>query len=1037
MPRKKAGALGGVSAGGTRDTARASSPTPRPVMGGRKGPLATGRPPSRMSERLSRARVVPSSALESVSSAPTATVSKAATEGPVLETGSTAAVEPTAEPSPTAVPAVVAPAAARAAVAPTAARSPTAVSVAGVPAAAWSPTAASMAVVPAAAPSSAGVPLAVVPAAAPSPTAVPVALASTAVPATTAAPAAVAPTEARSPTAVPVAVVPAAARSPTAAPTAVEPTDAPPPAAVSVAVAPAAEHAAGAAAAVPAAVALKAASSPLAEPFAEAPTAVPVSVALTAARSPTAVPVAVAQMAAPLPTAEPGAVAPTVVRSQPAEQAAVVPTVVRSSPAVAVAVAPTAASSPTTVAVAVAPTAAPLPTAETAAVVPAAVLPAAGAVQAAVAPTAASSPSAVPAAVVPAAAPLPTAEPVVTAVVSSTVPGGPRLRFAVAPPPRRTAGHCTPGSTGQGTTAPHATSSSATVAGSNHDPSPIAAVRQPETLGSVSDGEGSEITSQLVETSTSQGVPQAGAPHNIAGGGAGGVHVGSEQGVAGPASRTKNGKPPGLPEDGVYSLSATAQAQMGTLLRVLFQVRTSSDQSIMPFLAIAHYMMAFSYLAGVSAGVARTRFFDALRVAFENPVSMKRFMETSFGCGHQGLHVGGRMKLDNHVAGQPDGLRKDELNHHLNPKKLKGQWLCRRLLLRTHVDVQVGAHSPAGGLTASDRETVAASLADGSTCSLLRELGCTVKFSKGGTSGKSPLSLAFRWDASSTWFAGGIEADLVGVLRKTLLKVTPVIHSDRDIVKNRLPKAAPRPGTRKRSADPNTSDGPSRTTKRPKDIQIPSLDDLAPGCCSRCGRMASDDGSTSTQATPSTTPAEEYWSADVAKSATLPHGGHVLSCSLPMHMDAGPNGRSHVHVDVNKTSAVGAPAFTYSFFVSASTLPPAPVDAVPGATFSSPPASAHASASHSLDLLRSVKTFLAKREQSRPSAPDVRSARVPSDVQLIVRHAQTPVPLVVRFNFVSAYELSLRAELVERVPGRVTVFLVGLQPPPVGGSVVL
>lgn len=312
--------------------------------------------------------------------------------------------------------------------------------------------------------------------------------------------------------------------------------------------------------------------------------------------------------------------------------------------------------------------------------------------------------------------------------------------------------------------------------------------------------------------------------------------------------------------------------------------------------------MAFSYLAGFVTGVSRTRFFDALRVAFENPASMKRFMETSFQCGRQGLHVGGRTGFANHVAGQPDGLHADALKLHLNPAKVKGQWISRRMLLRTHVDVQLGAHSPAGGLTTADRECIAASIADGSTCSKLRELGCTIKYSKGGPSGKRPVALEYGWNATTTWFPGGIEAELVGALRTTLLKVTPIIHSDRDLGKHKLPKVTWRPGARKRPVDPVVSAGSARAAKKNKEDSDPSEEYVTEACCTKCGKQSGYDGSASTQPTPAVTSPVEHWSADVARSPALPHGGHVLSCTLPMHMDAGPSGRVHVFVDVTKTS---------------------------------------------------------------------------------------------------------------------------------------
>lgn len=366
--------------------------------------------------------------------------------------------------------------------------------------------------------------------------------------------------------------------------------------------------------------------------------------------------------------------------------------------------------------------------------------------------------------------------------------------------------------------------------------------------------------------------------------------------------------------------------------------------------------------------MARTCFSDDLRVVFENPVTMKRFMETFFWCGRRGLHVGSRTKIDNYVTGQPDGLREDALRLHINPGKLKEQWTCRRLLFRTQVDVQLGAHSSTGGLTAADRDFVAASLSDGATCSTLRELGCTVRFIKGGPSGKRPVALDYLWDVVSTWFPNGIEAALVGVLRTTLMKVTPVLHADRELGKGSISKASSRPGSRKRPVELVASDAaPAHAAKKANNALVTSVDDPDGTCCSKCGRQTGDDGATSRQATSVATQTAEHWSADVTKSAAFPHGGHVLSCTLPMYMDTGPSGRVIAVVDVNKTSAVGDPVFTYSLFFTPGTHSPTPVDSVPGAAFISSDEQGQAPPSHSLDLLRAVKTFFTCREQSRPA----------------------------------------------------------------------
>lgn len=83
----------------------------------------------------------------------------------------------------------------------------------------------------------------------------------------------------------------------------------------------------------------------------------------------------------------------------------------------------------------------------------------------------------------------------------------------------------------------------------------------------MSDDEGSYITSATAEPSKGKG-------------------------VAGPASAGLHREPARPCQDGVFSLPAKTQAQIGTILRVLFQVRSSRDQSIMPFFAMAQYMMA-------------------------------------------------------------------------------------------------------------------------------------------------------------------------------------------------------------------------------------------------------------------------------------------------------------------------------------------------------------------------------------------------------------------------------------------------------------
>lgn len=135
------------------------------------------------------------------------------------------------------------------------------------------------------------------------------------------------------------------------------------------------------------------------------------------------------------------------------------------------------------------------------------------------------------------------------------------------------------------------------------------------------------------------------------------------------------------PQEGVYTLLPATQAKMGVLLRTLFFVQATSDTSVMAFLGIAHYMMAFSHLIGITASNARVAFFEDLTIAFQEPVALKHFMETDFQGGRRGLYVMGRTACKRHVVGQPSGLREDMLRSHINPGNVKVQWVSRRLSL--------------------------------------------------------------------------------------------------------------------------------------------------------------------------------------------------------------------------------------------------------------------------------------------------------------------------------------------------------------------
>lgn len=490
------------------------------------------------------------------------------------------------------------------------------------------------------------------------------------------------------------------------------------------------------------------------------------------------------------------------------------------------------------------------------------------------------------------------------------------------------------------------------------------------------------------------------------------------------------------PRDGVYELSETTQQQISTLLRTLFAVQTSSDKSIMAFLGIAHYLLAYSHLVGVSSRAARSKFGDSLYVAFEKPVSMKFFMEDAFQCGRHGLHVGGRIRATRHVAGQPAGFREDVLRGSINDSNAASQWLCRRLILRTHVDIQRGVRSLPGGLSRADRDLIATSVTTEGVCSILRERGCFVKFTKTGDV-KKPLSITFQWDIKSTWLAGGAEATLVAELRSVLLTRTPPEHIDRvDVYK----KKAVRPGVKRPKVGEAVVQA-ERAGKRPKTSQ------LAPPDISVGGSCVSDDDAVDNdrvKAPQVITSVLEHWSADVAPSNELPRGGHVLALTLPMHMDAGPGGRPYVDFFFNKVITPGAagPPFKYVLTFECSKRAPEVMSGVDGASFGMANGQGEATFGQSYDVLRSVRQYVSERHRPNqastlgPSGP-VNDERTGSGLRLHVRSMPRPVALFERVDIVSDYELSSQPELVTRCPGRMIIFLEGMDPVPVTGTFTL
>lgn len=494
------------------------------------------------------------------------------------------------------------------------------------------------------------------------------------------------------------------------------------------------------------------------------------------------------------------------------------------------------------------------------------------------------------------------------------------------------------------------------------------------------------------------------------------------------------------PLDGVYTLHETIQEQIATLLRTLFVVQTSSDKSIMAFLGVAHYLMAFSSLVGISSISARSDFYEALLIAFEKPGTMKHFMEAAFRCGRRGLHVGGRTSCLRHVAGQPKGLRADILRENINPRNVKVQWVSRRLSLRVGVDVQRGARSTAGGLSAADRLMLAGSLTKEDVCAKLRERGCTVKFANdvGDSAVRKPIAVAFRWDAGTSWFFDSLEETLVKTLRGTLLRSTPAVFVDRDVAKEATLTTRSRPGLFKRSdADSFVTAGqPSSKRARggPEQPSDAGMDEP----CSACGRRA--ENKTAAPPLPLVASRVEQWSADVEVGPHLPRGGHLLAFSLPMHMDTGPGGRPHVAAEVFKTSDAGSLPHRYSLYVKTSTRPAKQMGSVEGATFAVSDASNKTlpPSAQSFDILRSVQAHIERRAAPTSPATSVRDAHAVGSasgksVSLSVRYATSPAPFDERIDFTSKYELCTTAELVERCPGRMTVFWQGIDPLPVTG----
>lgn len=491
---------------------------------------------------------------------------------------------------------------------------------------------------------------------------------------------------------------------------------------------------------------------------------------------------------------------------------------------------------------------------------------------------------------------------------------------------------------------------------------------------------------------------------------------------------------------GVYSLNAATQAKIATLLRTLFVVQVTSDKSIMAFLGVAHYLMAFSHLVGATSAAERSDFFDALCIAFMNPVEMKAFMEIAFRTGPRGLHIGGRTSNARHVFGQPHGLREDVLRMNINPKNVKVQWLSRRLSLRVRVDVQRGAHATAGGLSVADRRIIVANVADEAVCCQLRERGCIVKYAKAPRTGpveRMPICLDFVWDASCTWFSGGMESALVTKLRDKLLRATPATYVDKDLSRDRALKAGGRAYPFKREDADTVAKRMGGSTKRTK-VNLVSSPSDSDAQCSACGGPPGG----KTPIVPLASAQMEHCSADVAPCHKLPHGGHLLAVTLPMSMDCGPAGRPFVDVALSKMSKGPSAPHRYSLRISRSKRAPEGMPAVDGAAYAVRDNVASVAAPTSFDILRSVCPFLSARpgSVSRTSLdlglPNGQGA-LDNDIVLSVCSASQFMMGMERIDFTSSFELSSKAELIDRRPGRMIIFWQGVEPAAVEGTVTL
>lgn len=178
----------------------------------------------------------------------------------------------------------------------------------------------------------------------------------------------------------------------------------------------------------------------------------------------------------------------------------------------------------------------------------------------------------------------------------------------------------------------------------------------------------------------------------------------------------------------------------------------------------------------------------------------------------------------------------------------------------------------------------------------------------------------------------------------------------------------------------------------------------------------------------------EHWSADVVRWHKLPRGGYVLALTLPISRDIGSAGRPFVNVELQKAMESTTAPFWCTAFVTQSPLAPESIAAVLGGSYATPQVDvqpASLSAAHSADIMRSVPSYLSDRASSSSipggTSPDEQGA-VSDELLLQVRSASRPLTRNGRIDFTSLHELSSKAELIERWPGRMTIFWAGVEP---------